>query len=65
MSEIRRANRDQFAASAAPEAIGAHLATARRKAAALAEEIDWLATLLARRQRQVADGTWPPAREQP
>ena len=57
---VPKANRDAYRKHAAPESIQANLATARRRLAEAAEEVDWLATLLARRQHQVRGGEWPP-----
>src|SRR5690242_1990799 len=57
---ISKADRPRVALGAAPEAIQAHLATARRRLAEAAEEVDWLTVLLARRTVEVAKGEWPP-----
>jgi hypothetical protein len=64
MTEVRRADRDRVARSAAPEAIVAHLERARAARSAAENEVDWLETLLARRLRQVSEGTWPPSRSE-
>lgn len=60
MTQVRHADRDRFARHAAPEAIVAHLERARAARSAAENEVDWLETLLARRQQQVREGTWPP-----
>lgn len=53
--------RDLFAKSAAPEAIEAYLKKARRIAATAEREVVWLTELLATRNEQINDGTWPSA----
>jgi hypothetical protein len=57
---ISKADRARVALGAAPEAIQANLVIARRRLAEAAEEVDWLAVLLARRTAEVAKGEWPP-----
>jgi hypothetical protein len=59
-----QADRERYARSAAPEAILAELKIARAAQARAAELTGWLEVLLARRVRQVTDGTWPPPREE-
>jgi hypothetical protein len=62
---VPKANRDTYRRHAAPESIQANLVTARRRAAVAAEEVDWLETLLARRQHQVREGEWPSKAPEP
>lgn len=52
-------DRDRFTEHAAPEAISAALSEARIAQAKAAALIRWLETLLARRNQQICDGSWP------
>lgn len=54
---------DRFSRHAAPEAIAAVLCAERGRLARTADLVSKLEVLLARRNRQVADGEWPPREE--
>jgi hypothetical protein len=56
---VPKANRDSYRRHAAPESVQANLAAARRRLAEVAEEVDWLTVLLARRTAEVAGREWP------
>lgn len=48
-----------FAASASPEAIAEHIATAQADLRKLTRHLEWLQELHARRVAEKAAGTWP------
>jgi hypothetical protein len=57
---IQPADRERFAAAAAPEAILAYLDDVRQDQVKAAREYQWLSALLVTRARQVQNGQWPP-----
>lgn len=50
---------ERYSTFAAPQSIAAHLADARKALRAAGRKVDRLESLLARREQEKADGTWP------
>jgi hypothetical protein len=61
---IARVRDSKFEDMAAPQAIDAHLADAKKAERTASRHVKWLEDLQATRLEQVADGSWPPEKNE-